>query len=155
MPDNIAFASYQADLLGNQWLGKGTNMAITYTYDQAENLVLTEAKEVISIQELSIYIVNVSEDLNIKSGFVEVVDLSEVTDLQISYSSAQNITKGWDKWKHKSHKGSIMYAPTDLAFGILRMMQTLIAMEPGSEETPHLIARNKDDIPELIRKIKA
>jgi len=136
-------------------LGKGTNMAITYKYDKSGNLVLAEVKGVISIQELLIYFENVSEDLNIKSGFVEVVDLSEVTDLQISYSSAQNITEDWDKWKQKSHKGSIMYAPTDLAFGILRMMQILIEIKPGTEEIPHLVTRNKDDIPELIRKIKA
>jgi hypothetical protein len=130
-------------------------MAITYKYDQSRNLLLAEAKGVISVQELLIYFENVSEDLNIKSGFIEVVDLSEVTDLQISYSSAQKMTKGWDKWEHKSHKGSIMYAPTDLSFGILRMMQTLIDMEPGSKEILHLVTRNKDDIPELIRKIRA
>jgi len=129
-------------------------MAITYTYDQSENLLLTEAKSDISIQELLIYAKNVSDDQSIKSGFIEIVDLSEVTDLHISYSSARTLTNGWDKWKHKNHKGSIMYAPTDVAFGILRMMQALTEMEPGSEEIPHLVTRNKDDIPELIRKIK-
>lgn len=96
-----------------------------------------------------------SEDLNIKRGFIEIVDLSEATDLQVSYSSAQDLTKGWDKWKHKSHKGSIVYAPTDLTFGIFRMLQTLIDLEPDSQETPHLLTRNKYDIPGLIRQIKA
>ena len=130
-------------------------MAITYAYAQSENLVLTEAKGVISIQEMSIYADNVFKDQNIKTGFIEVVDLSGATDLQVSYISAQQLTKSWDKWQQKSHKGSIIYAPTDLAFGIVRMMQTLIEIEPGSEAIPHIVTRNRDDIPELIRKIRA
>jgi hypothetical protein len=130
-------------------------MAITYTYDQSENLVLVKAKGVISIQDIIKYRDKVSEDLNIKAGFIEIIDMSKSTDLQISYISSRVLTKAWGIWKHKSHKGSIMYTPTEMTFGIMRMMKSLIEMEPGSETVPHLITRNKDDIPELIRKIRA
>lgn len=130
-------------------------MAIKYTYDQSENLVLVKAKGVISIRDIIKYMEKVSEDLNIKAGFIEIIDMSESTDLQISYISSQTLTREWGKWKHKSHKGSIMYAPTEVAFGIMRMMKTLIETEPGSETIHHLVTRNKDDIPQLIRKIRA
>jgi len=130
-------------------------MAITYTYDQTKNLVLVKAKGVISLQDIIKHQEKVSEDLNIKAGFIEIIDMSESTDLQISYISSQTLIGAWGKWKHKSHKGSIMYAPTDIAFGIMRMMKTLIEMEQSSETVPHLVTRNKDDIPELIRKIRA
>jgi hypothetical protein len=132
----------------------GTNMAITYTYDQSENLVLVKGVGVISIQELSQFADKVSGDMNIKDGFIEIIDLSECTDLQVSYDNSPKLTKDWDKWKHKSHKGSIMYAPTDHIYGITRMLQTLTVMKSSSKAAPHLVARNKDEIPELIRKIR-
>lgn len=130
-------------------------MAIAYTFDQSENLVFAEAQGAISIQELINYKEIVLNDYNIKNGFIEIVDLSKVTDLEITYSSAEKLTRNWDKWKQKSHIGSIMYAPTDLTYGILRMMQNLINTEPGSEGTPHLVTKNKGDIPKLIKSIRA
>ena len=130
-------------------------MAITYTYDQSENLVLVKAVGVISLQKLTQFADEVSRDMNIKDGFIEIIDLSKCTDIQVSYDTSAKLTKDWGKWEHKSHKGSIMYAPTDHAYGIIRMLQTLTDMEPGSKAVSHLVTRNKDEIPELIRKIRA
>ena len=130
-------------------------MAISYTYDQSENIVLVKAIGVISIQDMFKHAEKVAGDPNINTEFIEVVDLSECTDLQVSYDSSTKLTNSWDKWKNKFHKGSIMYAPTDVSYGVIRMMKTQIEMEPGSEAVAHLVTRTKDEIPELIRTIRS
>ena len=104
-----------------------------------------------------IYLAYLTKTKTYFEGFphIEIVDLSECTDIQVSYDTSTKLTKDWGKWEHKAHKGSIMYAPTDLAYGLMRTLQTLTDMEPGSKAVSHLVTRNKDEIPELIRKIRA
>lgn len=129
-------------------------MSISYTYDSVQNLVLTEVAGVVSVNELLQYTNDVSRDMNVMPGFIEIVDLAEVIDLEISYKTAKKLSKSWDEWRHKSHQGSIIYAPADLTYGTVRMLQSLMNSEGGSEEKLYLVTRNKENVPRLINKMK-
>ena len=129
-------------------------MPITYVYDPAENVVLAEAIGTVSVQDLLNYMDAVSNDLNVKKDFIEIVNLSGVTDMDITYENAQELSNSWDDLKNRLHNGSIIYAPTDLTYGTLRMMQGLMKFQPDCEEKLYLVTRSQDTIPKLMEHIR-
>ena len=78
------------------------SMTITYTYDKIDNLVLTIAFETVSTNEMIEHIDNILIDRFIMNEFIEIVDMSRVRDIDITFTSAQEVSMKWNTWKTKS-----------------------------------------------------
>lgn len=131
-------------------------MPITYSYNDVESLVEARAYGLVTTEDLVSYVEKVSNDPIIKYGFIEVIDASAITDIQIPYDSAQSMVgTQWDAWLEKGHQGSIAFAPSDLAFGVFRMTGAVLRMHADTVEVPRMVTRDESEIPMLIKQIQA
>lgn len=105
-------------------------MPIEYVVDGDGSLVRTNASGVVTLEDLKGYFNRIMTDTTIVSPFVEYVSFAAVDDLQFSYSAGTQFGLAWRRYKQKGCAGTIVYAPGDLVFGLVRMVQTIVE---GSE----------------------
>ena len=125
-------------------------MAITYQYDKSSCVVQSIATGVITVQEILKYLVKVLEDSQIDRSFIEVVDFEGISNLVISYNDLSPFRDMWEKYKQKGCAATILYAPTDLAYGSFRMLQTVIEMYGLNDKEKFIIVRTKAELQEQI-----
>ncbi len=63
-------------------------MPIKYDYDNDENIVYSYPSGLISISDISEYFNRLTENPNVGSDFIEIVNLDEVTEFKFSYKDA-------------------------------------------------------------------
>ena len=130
-------------------------MPITYQYESDANIVRAKATESITTKEILDYVSNITEDVTIESGFVEVVDMELVKDLVVTYSELEPFPNIWEKYMEKGCKGSVIYAPTDLSYGTIRMMQTVISMRHEVAEDLFVIVRSREELDNMLKEMLA
>jgi hypothetical protein len=127
-------------------------MAISFQYDTNENIVRTQATETVTTNDIIKYGKNIIEDKKITSGFVELVDFALVEDIVVRYSELGPFPSIWEKYKEKGCKATIIFAPTDISFGIFRMLQTVILMDFEMDEDHFVVVRSKEDLDAALLK---
>ena len=130
-------------------------MPITYQYESDANIVRAKATESITTKEILDYVTNITEDVTIESGFVEVVDMELVKDLVVTYSELGPFPNIWEKYMEKGCKGSVIYAPTDLSYGTIRMMQTVISMRYEVTEDLFVVVRSREELGTMLKEMLA
>jgi hypothetical protein len=121
-------------------------MPITYKYDIDSNTVHTRASGKVKTADLRDYVTKILEDTRIKKGFIEVADFETVTDLVVAYSEVNQFPFVWGKYMEKGCKAVLIYAPTNLTYGIFRMLQTVINLRHESADDLFMVFRSKEEL---------
>lgn len=96
-------------------------MPITYTIYLPSRIVVTTASEVLTFAEARSHGDRLLSDPDFSDQFDQLVDLREVTDFRITNQQARELASR-RVFSPTSRRAAI--APSDLAFGITRMMES-------------------------------
>jgi hypothetical protein len=127
-------------------------MPITYQYDPSTNLVSATASGVLKASELEAYLNQVLEDTTIQPGYVEYVDFSAISDLQLSYNETAKFSSIWASYVAKGCSRTIIYAPSDIAYGVFRMIKTVISLRLDDKLASFHIVRTEREALHLIKR---
>ena len=119
-------------------------MAVTHTYEPDTNRIIMQASGTLTVPQLEVYLAEVLGNEDIRDGFVELVDLTEVEDLAFKFSETAVFEPIWRQYVAKGVKRTIVLAPTDVAFGIFRMLITSLTAATGEEEIPFYVFRDRE-----------
>jgi hypothetical protein len=78
-------------------------MPIKYDYDQEKNIVYAYPSGQMSLSDVSEYFNNLVEDPNVRSDFIEIANLEEVTGFEFSYSDTLQLPNLFAELKTKKN----------------------------------------------------
>lgn len=130
-------------------------MPMTYRYDTETRIVHATATGIITTKDMIEYVSGIVEDPAIKSGFIEVADFETVKDFVMTYSELTPFPDLWGKYMQKGCKASLIYAPTDLVYGTLRMAKTFIELENELAEDLFVVYRTKEELENRLKELLA
>jgi hypothetical protein len=116
-------------------------MAIHYHFDRKWKIVYAKGIGIVSLTDLLEYgreVLALPDDL---TGAVEYVDLSAATDIAVTYQSAQQMIDIYKGWMERGIAGSVLYAPSDLCYGLARMISSVISSVSGIKDGGALVTR--------------
>ena len=128
-------------------------MPITYKYDIETNTVRTRASGKVKTADLRDYATKILEDTRIKKGFIEVADFETVTDLVVAYREINQFPFVWGKYMEKGCKAVLIYAPSNLSYGIFRMLQTVISLRHKNANELFMVLRTKEEIENKLKDL--
>lgn len=106
------------------------------------------------------YIKGVLEDPDYQAGLLEFIDLSGVSEWQLSLAEIEHVTHfdSIDMSPIKKIAKTGIYAPTDIAFGMARMYQSLaeryhahICISKQMQEVVRYLGFSMEDLADLIK----
>ncbi|MDH5326364.1 MAG: hypothetical protein OEZ68_11515 [Gammaproteobacteria bacterium] len=98
-------------------------MTIHYQYNKDINCVYSRLKGRINERNLGEHINAVSALNTLKRGWIEILDMSQIDALDLSYSDCVLLSTQWMKLQRAGCIGAISYAPNELTFGVSRMIK--------------------------------
>jgi len=102
-------------------------MPVEYRYDSTLKAVVTKVTGTMEEGEVLTHLRKLRDDTSIPNGFVEVVDFSAADDFAVKVSGAGRISFLIPELQdRKDYRGTMFFAPGDLAFGIARVFQTML-----------------------------
>jgi hypothetical protein len=102
-------------------------MPIEYRYDAELNAVVTNVTGVLQEGDAFAHLRNLLDDPDVPSGYVEIVDFSSADGFAIKSTGASVITSLLPELRsRKDYRGTVFYAPSDVAFGIARIFRELV-----------------------------
>ena len=115
-----------------------------FTIDTTKNLLIYRPEGVINGESIMGYIQGVLRDPDYQPGLLEYIDLSGVSEWQLSHSEVEKVTHfdNLDMAPIKKISRTGIYAPTDVAFGMARMYQALAEKYHSSI----FISKNQDEV---------
>jgi hypothetical protein len=128
-------------------------MPIIYKYDEDTNTIRTTASGKVKTGDLRDYVTKVLEDKRIKKGFIEIADFESVTELVIPYSEINQFPFVWGKYMEKGCKAVLIYAPSNLSYGIFRMLQTVISLRHKNADDLFIVIRTKEGIENKLQDL--
>ncbi len=129
-------------------------MPIEYKYDADTRIVHTRISGTVSAADMLGCVRSVLGDDGIGEGFIESVDSGEVTDLVVAYSQLRPFPAMWKEYMSKGCAGVLIYAPSDVSFGIFRMLRTVISLQHPEAEELFVIVRSREEVLEKLREIR-
>ena len=125
-------------------------MPIKYDYDKNKNIVCSKPSGLISISDIAEYFNKLVEDPNVEKGFIEIANLSEVTEFKISYKEALQLPNLFAEVKNKkNHKGTILIGKKDFQFGMARMMSII-----SENESTIRVVRSQEDAEKVVNELR-
>ena len=116
-------------------------MPIKYDYDRNKNIVYSYSSGLISMSDISEYFNKLVEDPNVRSDFIEIASLDEVTEFRFSYKEALQLPHLFAGVKNKkNHRGTILIGKKDFQFGMARMMSII-----SENDLTIRVVRSKED----------
>ena len=99
-----------------------------------ESLNVIELKPVgeVHVEDICTYGNELLSEGVMRDGTIEYVDMSGMTGMTVSYSSAHSLVDMHVRWLSAGWYGSIYYTPNDTQFGIVRMVRAIVECIPGS-----------------------
>lgn len=102
-------------------------MPIKYKYDSGNNIVYTYGIGEVTPEELKEYFEKVLNDDEIKNGFWEIVNASDVSNLTITFSDCIKLSSFIKRFsKEKNYQGALMYAPNKLSLIAIKLWFALL-----------------------------
>lgn len=117
-------------------------MPIEYYFNSDLKILYAKGIGLVSLHDLLEYgnkVLEIEHDL---TGVIEYVDFSQATDIAVSYHSAQQMLDIYKKWMARGIRGSVLYAPSDLCFGLTRMISAVISSVAGIAVNAPLVTRS-------------
>jgi hypothetical protein len=102
-------------------------MPLDYRYDSSLKAIVTTVTGTLEEDEVLTHLRKIRDDANVPPGCIEIVDFSSADDFAIKVSGAGRISFLIPELQdRKDYRGTIFFAPSDLAFGMARVFQTLM-----------------------------
>jgi hypothetical protein len=129
-------------------------MPITYSFDQSRKLILTRVTGALTIALTEDYFERLQQDSECPEEAIEIVDFSSVSDFAIHYGEMSEITRKYQKAKTtKRILATIFNCPSNLSYGIGRMLQTL--HEIANEKHKVIITRSQGEMDRRIEELRS
>ena len=123
------------------------NLSIECTYSPGDRTLTVLADGIVSIQDIHQYFERISKDPSVGEIDIEVVELSAQVDFNFRYGETNQLEALYRKMKvAKGIQYTFFVAPTDLQYGMARMLAAII----GNEGTAWAV-RERIEIAELIQ----
>jgi hypothetical protein len=116
-------------------------MQIQFRFDPDLKILFAKGSGIISLDDLLEYGKKVLEIPGDLTGAIEYVDFSETKDIAVSYQSAQHMLDVYKQWMSKGIAGSVLYAPTDVCYGMARMIGAVLSSVSGNPVHGPLVTR--------------
>ena len=129
-------------------------MPIIFEYDNKSKIISTVANGVISARDMHNYTSEIIDRTDIMSGFIEVVDIEKVEDFIFRYSDTHALKILWPQFIEKGGVCSIIYAPTDLGYGIMRMLQSVLLDDDYTEVEKFILTRTREEVLAHIKRVR-
>jgi len=128
-------------------------MPITYSFNPDQGLILTRVTDELNIALTEDYFARLQQDEDCPENAIEIVDFSGVTDFAIHYGEMSKITDSYQGTKStKGILATVFNCPSDLSYGIARMLQTL--HELANEKHTVIITRSQKELTRCIEKLR-
>lgn len=99
-------------------------MPIQYKYDPALHAVVTTVKGIVNGGDAIANLEKVLSDHDLPRGFIDIVDLSEADEISVEPSDAATIISMVTNLRTtKGLRGTVFFAPSDMAFEIAQMFK--------------------------------
>ena len=126
-------------------------MPITYKYRREDNSVRTRPTGVVTVQEISEYFRQVTEDPAVGAGFIEVAYFDDVQDFAFRYSEAHDIVDAYEEMKHrKACAATVFVTTTTVAYGIARMLSTM-----RDDPEAMRIVHSEEEVADELERLRA
>ncbi len=102
-------------------------MPIKFRYDEDDKIIYAEGEGIVTLNDLLDYgenILQLESDLN---GATEYVNFENVEDISVTYQTAKRMLSVYGKWVQRGVKGSIIYAPGTINYGMARMIGAVLS----------------------------
>jgi len=129
-------------------------MTIDYIYEPENKIIRMEARGTISTSDMCNYVSEVIGRVDIPSGFIEIVDVEKVEDFLFKYSETDALKSLWSQFAKKGCVCSIIHAPTDFCFGLMRMLQTVLLMGDDDQGPGFEVVRTREEVVSCIKKAR-
>ena len=130
-------------------------MPVSYQYDPESKIVYCKITGVIETNEFLAYLARVIADEQIESGFIEIVDFESAENLVTSYKEFTPLPVIWEEFKRKGCKATLVYAPTDIGYGIARMAQLVVGASQKQGFDNFIIVRSKKELETKIQVFRS
>ncbi len=127
-------------------------MPIYYSYDEKSNLVHSFAMSDCASSEFVENIKNIAQCNDINDGYVELVDLEQVSELNIAPDELKQLKDAFNECKNNGCKRIIFYQPNPRKKDIRLIRSLKKMMHNGLHSREHLLvfARSRTQLNELI-----
>ena len=129
-------------------------MPINYTYEPDKGIIRTEARGIISARDMCDYVTDIVGRVGIASGFIEIVYTEKVEDFLFRYSDTDTLRSLWPQFVKKGCVYTIIHAPTDVGYGSMRMLQTVLLADDDTQGPVFEVVRTKEEVHACIRKAR-
>ena len=123
---------------------------IEYEYSAERKVVSTRASGAVDLGQFSDYFETMLADPRIEAGFIEIFDASAVSDFTFGYRDTDFFPAVWARYLAKGVRVTIVLAPTELEFGILRMIAAVIEARIGSVIDNFHVVRRESEVEDLL-----
>jgi len=130
-------------------------LPVNYSYREDKNLLSTTASGDLTVIEVLQYLESIIGNSKIGRGFVEVVNLEQIDDITLTYRSLNRFPELWTKYVEKGCAGTIIIAQSDLAFGMMRMVQTVASASNNPQEISFDVCRSSEEADTVLASIRA
>jgi len=89
-------------------------MTVHYEIEEKTNIIRTYVKGILTSADILEHVERLLADEALKDNFIEIVDLSEVVDVSITFSDLSKLKPIFSEWVKRGHSISIFYVPTPL-----------------------------------------
>jgi len=125
-------------------------MPIEYTYNEETKIIDTNAHGIVHVSEIVDYLQTILSDDQIEYGATEIFSLENAADLIMTYSQAQIFKSLWATYKVRIGKRILVIAPTDKAFGLFRMLASVVEMSDEEAGNAFIVLRSRDKIIDYV-----
>ncbi|MCP4900681.1 MAG: hypothetical protein GY906_27270 [bacterium] len=130
-------------------------MPLSFSYDRERMVLSTKADGIVTLEEMLDYLHVVIADEHIKPGFVELVDFSAIEDFVVSFNDTRPFEDLWKSYVEKGCAATIVYAPGDLSFGVVRMVQTVIQTSGHGDQGVFVVVRTQVEVAEKLAQLRS
>ena len=116
-------------------------MPVTYCFDVENRLIRATATGVLCLEDTVSYFKELMEDPKLPLESIEIIDFAEVTDFDIYAKEIARIAAFYQRAKKQGRiRATIFYCPSDVSYGIARMLEVHHKManksQSGNPTTP-------------------
>lgn len=126
-------------------------MPVRYTYDQDRKIIDTDAHGVVTVDEIVQYLNAILTDEEIVYGSMEIFSLENATDLVMKYSEVAVFKRLWAKYKRRIGKKVLVIAPTDVSYGLFRMLSTVVALSDAEAAEAFVILQSRSELRDYLK----
>jgi hypothetical protein len=123
---------------------------LTYEYDSAKKTVTAIAEDLLTLEQTRAYTTLVCDDPIIEPGFIQVLDLSQGSEFQVTSASSSMLAGLWTRLVDKGMKMSIVLTPSDLAYGLTRMIDSVLDREYEATGVAPITVRTWPEVDEVL-----